>query len=177
MSKGSRVSKEVAIPVNASSVALLAALEEVGGVIDNGLILPPDLSYDRYEAIGALLRNLDSMLNWLIGDWLIYGEHTYGVKFHQAAEVTGKHPQTLLNIQNVARKIPPSRRVATVDFWHHYEVRSVPPAEQKALLKRAHDERLTKAQMRDLAKLARGEELPSLEIQPSECCPQCGRPL
>jgi hypothetical protein len=94
-----------------SSVALLAALEEIGGVIDSGLHLPPDLPYDRYEDIGAMLGNLHDMSRWLLGDWLNYGEDTYdGDRYAQAAHLTGLAEQTCMNYKSVAKRVPPQRR-------------------------------------------------------------------
>lgn len=164
--------------VTPPNIGLLAALESVGGVANgDGLTLPPDLPYDQYESIGALLGYAGRMLNWYIADWLIYGEHHYGEKFYQAAEAIGKSPDTLKHIQNVGRSVPPQRRrTATVDFWHHYEVASLPAAEQKRILKQAEDQRLTKMQVRDLAREAKGVP-PASPVVERDICSECGRPM
>jgi len=164
------------VPAGPSSVHLLAALEQVGGVIDNGLILPPDLPYDQYENIGAMLGNLDDMINWLLGDWLIYGEHTYGHKFAQAAVVTGKSEQTLMNVQRIASKIPPQRRRPVVKFSTHGEVAGLPPNDQRRLLKVAETERLTKMELRDRVRAEQGRSNGELVLE-REVCQTCGRPL
>jgi hypothetical protein len=167
---------EIVTPPN---IGLLAALESVGGIADeHGLTLPPDLPYERYESIGALLGYADRMINWYIADWLVYGEHQYGHKFHQAAEVLGKSPRTLINIQNVGRNVPPQRRrTATVDFWHHYEVGALPAADQRRILKEAETEGLTKMQVRDRAREAKGETVPRSEVMDRDICEACGRPM
>lgn len=164
--------------VTPPNIGLLAALESVGGVANgDGLSLPPDLPYDQYEAIGALLGYADRMLNWYLSDWLIYGEHHYGDKFWQAAEATGKSPETLKHIQNVGRAVPPQRRrTATVGFWHHYEVASLPAVDQKRILIQAEVHKLTKMQVRGLAKEAKGE-VPLAAPAERDLCPECGRPL
>jgi hypothetical protein len=159
-----------------ASLELLATLEQIGGVADErGLNLPPGLPYDQYVSIGAMLTSAERRINWFIGDWLVYGEHHYGHKFSQAAEITGKAPQTLMSIQSVARMVPPQRRrMDTVPFSHHYEIRGLPAADQKRILKRAETERLTKMQVRDLAKEANGEVVPRQEVV-RDFCEACGR--
>ena len=161
-----------------NSISLLAQLESVGGVIDRGLQLPPDLPYEQYVSIGSMIANLQEMSLWLLGDWLAYGEHTYGDKFHQAAEITGKAPQTLLNIQAAARMIPPQRRrPGTVGFWHHYEIRSLPANDQRRLLKRAEEEHLTKAELRRIVREERDGSEDQFQDVSHDVCEACGQRL
>lgn len=152
--------------------ALAAELERAGAIRDGGLHLPPDLPWERYVAIGAWLGHLDDMRNWLIGDWLIYGEHTYGDKYVQAAEVVGLAPQTLMNLRRIAAKVPPQRRRPAVKYSHHGVVAALPPNDQKRLLKRAETERLSKSQLRRIVQEEKGEELP----EERAVCGECGRP-
>lgn len=168
------------VPSNGTAtIGLLAALEEVGGVAnDTGLYLPLDLPFDQYVAIGGLLAFADRMINWYIADWLAHGEHVYGNKFHQAAEVLGKAPQTLMNIQAAGRMVPPSRRrTKTVDFWHHYEIRSLPPNDQRRLLKRAETESLTKSELRRIVREERDGPEDRFQDVSQDICEACGRPM
>jgi hypothetical protein len=162
-----------------ATIGLLAALEEVGGVAnDTGLYLPPDLPFDQYVAIGGLLAFAGRMINFYIADWLAHGEHVYGHKFSQAAEVLGKAPQTLLNIQAVGRMVPPSRRrPKTVDFWHHYEIRSLPPNDQRRLLKRAETEHLTKSELRRIVREEKNGAEPQYQDVSTGVCATCGQTL
>ena len=149
----------------------LRALEDAGAVIDNGLFLPPDLPFEKYEALGSLLGVLHQMNAFLIGDWLLYGEHTYGEKYAQAAEMVGLSEQTLTNYASIAKRIPPTRRRPLVAHSKHAEVAALPPAEQKRWLKVVEDEKLTKAELRH--RLRDEGHLPPTRAR-TIFCPHCG---
>lgn len=128
-----------------------------GARIDQqGLHLPPDLPFDEYFAVGQHLMWLHTkltealtLLNFAIGDWLVYGEHVYGEKYLQAAEVTGKSVQRLKNLRWVAAHIPKGRRrPLELSFEHHVEVAALAPGQQWALLDRAVREDLTREDLR-----------------------------
>lgn len=159
------------VPAKRNTVELLAALEEAGGVINNGLYLPPGLDWDRYEALGSMLGALHDMSSWLIGDWLLYGEHTYGEKYAQAALVVGLGEQTLTNYASIANRIAPSiRRPGKVKFSTHAEVAALSPNEQRHWLKVAEEEGLSKMELRE--RIRPREELPPSGR--SVICPHCG---
>jgi hypothetical protein len=160
--------QEVAKP---NAVALTAALESVGGVIDNGLFLPPDLPFERYESIGAMLGELHKSAAFLIGDWLNYGEHVYGEKYAQAALVLGLSEQTCANYASVANRVPPSRRRYGVSFTKHQEVASLAPNDQRHWLKVAADEGLTRAELRERLRPLKGLPPAGRTIT----CPHCGK--
>lgn len=153
-----------------NTVQLLAELEKVGAVIDNGLFLPADLPFENYESIGAMLGALHQANSFLIGDWLLYGEHTYGEKYAQAAELVGLSPQTLANYASISKRVPPGRRRAGVSFSIHGEVASLPPPLQEHWLEIAAIEHLTKQEFRD--RLRPRKELPPALAEPVTC-PHC----
>lgn len=158
-----------------ASLSLLAALEDAGAVINKGLELPPDLSYDKYEAIGLMLSKAGDMVLWLIGDWLNYGEHTYGQKYAQAAELLGYTPQSMMNVASLAHRVKPKQRSRILKFWVHEPVAKLGPAQQRALLKQAEEEGLSRS---DLRRIVKGEP-PEERYQDvsRDLCSECGRPL
>ena len=98
---------------------------------DVGLVnLPTNLSYEQWEWIGAQLGRLARAMQWAVGDWLLFGEHSYGEKFAQAGEITGYRPDTLVQYQAVAQRIPQSERRATLTFAHHQVVAYLIEAER-----------------------------------------------
>jgi DNA-binding transcriptional regulator YdaS (Cro superfamily) len=153
-----------------NSVALLAELERAGAVIDNGLFLPADLAYETYESIGAMLGALHQASSFLVGDYLLYGEFTYGEKYTQAALLLGLSPQTLANYASIAKRVPPGRRKIGVSFSIHGEVASLPPELQEHWLTVAKNEQLTKQEIRD--RLRPPKELPPAE-RSLVTCPHC----
>jgi hypothetical protein len=72
-----------------------------------------------------------------LGDWVRYGERTYGRRYKTALETTCFDYQTLRNYAWVAGRFPPSRRLAGVSFQHHAEVASLPEPAQDLWLQRA----------------------------------------
>ena len=73
----------------------------------------------------------------MIGDWLVYGEHTYGEMYAQALDATGFSYGTLANQVYVAQRFDFSRRRENLSFSHHQEVAALPPEEADELLDRA----------------------------------------
>lgn len=160
---------------NQPTVAFVAALESAGAVVDRGLELPLDLSYDRYESLGLMLAHAQDDTLWMIGDWLNFGFHIYGQKYAQAADILGYHPQTLTNIAYIARQVKPKQRSRYLKFYVHEPLAKLGPAQQRALLKRAEEEGLSKA---DLRKIVKGEpEEDRYQDVSREVCPECLRPL
>ena len=43
------------------------------------LILPQTLTRERWEALGAELKHVDSAVQWWVGDWWAHGEREWGV--------------------------------------------------------------------------------------------------
>lgn len=157
------------------SVSLVAALEEAGAVIDKGLFLPHDLPFDRYEAIGMMFAKAGDALLWYIGDWINHGEFTYGHKHSQAAEILGYHPQTCANISSLAHRVKPKQRSRILKFWVHEPVAKLGPAQQRALLKRAEEEGLSRSALR---KIVKGDpEEDRYQDVSRDVCSECGRPL
>jgi hypothetical protein len=139
-----------ALVSNQPGINILRNLERAGAFTTTRLELPPDLSYDKYEAILTWLGSVKRATSWAIGDAIIYGEHTYGEKYAQAVEATGLSVGTLQNYVYVCSRVLPSRRVEGVHFSCHYEVAHMPPKAQRKWLARAKKEDLTQRQLRVL---------------------------
>ncbi|MEV7083444.1 LmbU family transcriptional regulator [Streptomyces sp. NPDC093516] len=118
-----------------------AVLSFVGGqatVGTSGMTFPQGLPERSWERIGSGLRELTNSSAWWLGDWLIYGETTYGARrYREAVERTGLDYQTLRNYAWVARRFEHHRRWDGLSFAHHAEVTSLPPAQQDHWLREA----------------------------------------
>ena len=134
---------------------LLVALEDAGALTPTELRLGVEISYPRYEAIGAMFGRLHDASKWWIGDWLNYGEDTFGEEAAQAAEATRRSVETLRNYAWTCRHVSPSRRRDGLTFTHHVLVAPLDPAEQAAWLDRAEAERWTSREMGAALKQAR----------------------
>ena len=116
---------------------------EKGKLTPTGLTLPAKLVYEQWESIGKQLRLVGGAIQWAIGDWLNYGEEFLPDKYSQALNETDYEYGTLRNYAYVARKVALSFRSAKLTFAHHYQVASLPCADQRAVLAKAEKEHLT----------------------------------
>src|SRR4051794_21476949 len=70
-----------------------------------------DLSLDEWRRRGAALAAMERDIQWLIGDWWVFGQARYGERAKAAAKgVFGLAFQTLVNAGVVARRFEPNRR-------------------------------------------------------------------
>ena len=90
------------------------AFSPVPGVLftEYGMEVSPgyDLPFDDWRKAGASMSNLQRrsymIYMWGWGDWLSYGEHTYGEMYSQAMNETGLMERTLKNYKYVATHTP-----------------------------------------------------------------------
>lgn len=118
------------------------------GMTPTALTLPPDLSFEDWTGVGEFLfwskvhkeAELDT-INWMLGDWLRFGEHKWGEQYAQAVTEMGLAYQTLANIQWTAGKFDDvSRRKEKLSFTHHAAVAALPAADADALLSDAEEQ-------------------------------------
>jgi hypothetical protein len=147
---------------------ILAQLEASGNLSVGGLILPPDLTLDQYESIGALLYTWGEGWRWAVGDWLIQGHGIFGDEFYQVTEILGLSVRSRQQMMRVSERIPPGprRRVPTLRWSHHRAVASLEPEEADSWLQKAIEQKWTKAQLEDNVK-HRVPEAPPLAFQPT----------
>ena len=119
-----------------------------GQVTATSLLLPEALPYEQWEEIGRKLHFIEGAVQWWLGDWLRYGERTYGEMYSQALDATDKSYQTLANAVWVAEKFGFSRRRENLSFSHHVEVAALEPPEQDRWLDKAEVEGWTRATLR-----------------------------
>jgi hypothetical protein len=149
---------------------VIASLHEAGVLESTGTSLTltdPNLSYERYEALGVAIGLMNRSCQWWVGDWLNFGEGVYGERFAQAAAATGLSEQVLLRRMYVAKQIPPSRRRASLPFSVHVEVAGLSAREQTAWLNKAERENWTRAELREHMRAARTEQSPELPVDPT----------
>ena len=139
-----------------------------GSASEIGLELPHGIAFGDWAEIGSNLGVLARANQWMIGDWLNYGERAYGEKYTEAIEVTRYELATLENLAWVAGHVEPSRRREVLSWSHHSEIAQLGPADQDRWLDSAEANGWSKAQLRKQIKGVPPER---------ECCPTCGRPI
>ena len=86
---------------------------------------------------GAFIQEAEKSVQFWIGDWLNFGEKTWGKKYEEALEKTGLDYQTLADYKWVAAKVPFSLRNEKLGFHHHRHVADLPREKQAYLLQKA----------------------------------------
>jgi hypothetical protein len=165
-------------------IELLAQLERAGAITSTSLVLPPETTWEQYEALAGMLGQLHRTAGWLIGDLLNFGEKVYGETYVQAAAATGLAEQTLMNYASVCSRIPRARRRPSLPFSVHAEVAYLEPDEQERWLSEAEQEGWTRSELR-LAMKGEQPQDPEPEVEPEvlplagemSYCPNCGAPL
>jgi N6-adenosine-specific RNA methylase IME4 len=94
-----------------------------------GLITTGEASVAEWTDFGKSIKGVEGAIQWLVGDWLNYGETRYGEKYKEAIEATGYDYQTLRNEKQIARRFEVSRRRDKLSWSHHTEVAGVRPDE------------------------------------------------
>lgn len=98
---------------------------------ETGIANINDLSDTELSSLGDLLFQLDSSIQWWIGDWLNRVPQAWGETIESVAERTGKEPKTLYEYQQVSRKIKIADRSAKLSWTHHRTIAlSAAPSEQ-----------------------------------------------
>jgi len=148
--------------------AFLAQLEETGNLTAAGLILPADITPERYCAVGGLIHTWGEGWKWAAGDWLIQGHGIFGDAFYQYSEVLNLSVRMRQYLMQVAERIPPGkrRRVPELYWSHHRAACMLEPEECDEWLQRAIDNGWTKQQLEDAMK-GRVPEPPPLAFQPT----------
>jgi hypothetical protein len=84
-----------------------------------GLIIDEGATLDQWEYVGGVLRQMDAAMQWLVGDWVNFGEHEYGKTYQQIADLTGYEIKTVYTYAEVARKVQFPIRMGKLSFAHH----------------------------------------------------------
>jgi hypothetical protein len=113
-----------------------------------GLTLPPDLSFEQWQAAVAQLVIVARGCMWWLGDALHFASHKWGKRYEQALRTTGYDYGTLANASYVASRIESSRRREKLSFGHHQVVAPLDPEQQDEMLDKAESEHLSVQELR-----------------------------
>ena len=106
---------------------------------------------EDWLGLGEFLIWVDDSIDWLLADWVNYGEETYGEESSQGlharaskvAAAAGMQLDTILQRARVGRQVPRENRDAELTFSHHRVVAPLPVPEQREWLRRAKQESWT----------------------------------
>lgn len=144
-----------------------------------------DLGIGEWAEVGRRLGSVGRNIQWLLGDWIAYGNSRFGERYTRAAKITGYDTQTLMNMVYVATHFPASRRRENLSWSHHEALAALDPEEQDSWLDQADQHRWSVSDLRSMLRMARKttRELPPggqpLGPQQSRVlsCPRCGEQI
>lgn len=91
-----------------------------GMEISGDEILPFEDWMDAGRSLSELRQQSEMAFMWSWGDWITYGQHTYGEKYSQGMAVTGLAYQTLANYKWTSSKTPKEIRGLPGLTQRHY---------------------------------------------------------
>jgi hypothetical protein len=145
-----------------------------------------DLNQAEWLATGRRLGAIGRCSQWWIGDWIRYGTARWGEKYAEAARVTGYDVASLRNMAWVASQFDNlSLRSDKLTWSHHVLLAPLEANEQRTWLERAHQERLSVADLRLELRANRltreGAETTEAAVAEGQShtviCPNCGHQM
>lgn len=128
------------------------ALALPGEITDFGVMLPPNMSFEDWQAAAIDAQKFWKTLPWVMGDILAYSARRWPDVWEQACEFTDRSNETLRKYMQTAEKFPPERRKWKVSFTYYQKVAFLPQDEQESLLTQAENGEINTT---DLATLLR----------------------
>lgn len=143
-----------------------------------------ELDAREWASAGRRLGTVGRCIQWLIADWIAYGNEKFGERYVRASKITGYDTQTLMNMVYVGSRFPVSRRRENLSWSHHEALAALGVEEQEKWLDRAAEHRWSVADLRMMLRMARKEDDPQAEDAASGDsdsapasvvrCPRCG---
>ncbi|WP_053226378.1 LmbU family transcriptional regulator [Solirubrobacter soli] len=115
------------------------------------------MSFAEWAELGCRLARISDGSAWALGDWIVFGQDTYGDRYRKALEATNVEYKTLRNYAWVARRFPSSRRRRALSLQHHAQVAALHEAEQDLWLARSETLGWSRAELRRQMAAARRE--------------------
>ena len=132
-----------------------------------GLIVTDEnVPFDLWSTYGEALQRVEAAIQWVIGDWLNYGEEKYGEDYAAALPDTDRGYESLGQCKWVAKAVEPSTRVQELSWSHHREVAKLEPESQKFWLDLAVEYDWSVRELRDAIRDANKPE--ELEEPPGQ---------
>jgi hypothetical protein len=124
-------------------------------------------------------------VQWLLGDWIAYGNQKFGERYARASKITGYDTQTLMNMVYVASHFPTSRRRENLSWSHHEALAALSPDEQDHWLDEAGRHRWSVSDLRMMVRLSHKQDEDKREKEDPQRtprstvvkCPRCGEEI
>lgn len=128
-----------------------------------GAEFPQDLQFKDWDEVGRVLRTFNNSVQFMIGDWLNYGEAVYGEMFAQAVDESDYSYESMKVMAWVCRKVAPENRNPALSYTHHYQVAKLDPGDQMECLAVAAQDDLSVADLKKHIKEKHGGKRSKVE--------------
>ena len=118
----------------------------------SGLVVPDDISFEKWEAIGKKLKEIAKSVHFWLGDWLLEGARIFGEMYSQAIDESGFDQKILRNDLSVCSRVKKSIRKDDLSWSHHKQVAFFEPKLQKFFLDIAEKGNLSNDELRKAIK-------------------------
>ena len=129
-----------------------------GQFLPLGVRFPTDMDFNEWVRAGETIAYFNRSIQFLVGDWVNFGDAMFGEKYAQALDSTKYSYQTLRNAVYVCNRIPLEFRRDTLTFEHHRLVAPLTEADREILLDRCEEEGLTTKELRAIIAEMKGKE-------------------
>ena len=130
-----------------------------------------ELDAHEWAAAGRRIGAVGRCIQWLLGDWIAYGNTKFGERYARASKITGYDAQTLMNMVYVASRFPISRRRENLSWSHHEALAALEPEEQDHWLDKAGTHRWSVFDLRMMLRAARKGGVGGDEVGGDDECP------
>lgn len=117
-------------------------------ITPTGIQFNQDLSFAEWDDLGQKLAPVGKSIGFILGDWINYGQKSYGEKYDDALARTGIPYQTLRNYAYVSSRVNLSCRQDSLGFEHHAVVAKLKPDEQEHWLEMSKEHGLSVRRLR-----------------------------
>lgn len=134
----------------------------VGGFVlhRNGIEPQGTPTFEQWQECGNFIKKANGAVHFWIGDWLNYGEQTWGEMYSQAMDETDFEYQTLANDKWLAKEIHISLRGENMDVSSAKLLAPLPQKEKEYWANELKKEKIPVRELKERIKEKRKKELP-----------------
>lgn len=147
-----------------------------------------ELNAREWAEAGSRIGSVGRNIQWLLGDWIAYGNQNFGERYARASKISGYDPQTLMNMVYVATRFSVSRRRENLSWSHHEALAALEAEDQDRWLDQAAQHRWSVSDLRMMLRASRKGEKEIVEdggegeaegecAAPMVKCPRCGEEI
>ena len=118
-------------------------------MLPTALSIPEDTTQEEWADFGLIIKQLDTTISWVVGEWAEFANKKWGFTYEQIAVHFGYEVSTLMTYTSIVRKVSALIRNQGLSFAHHRLVANLPEIQQDMWLTKAAQSGWNVAEMRE----------------------------